>query len=240
MIICVAQIKPIPGDLEKNIANHLEWVIRAIEQKVSFIIFPELSLTGYEPKLAHRLAFAPDDLRLQQFQELSDKHDIVIGLGMPKRSSQGIHISNTYFQAKRAIETYDKQLLPADEKPYFIGGDSQCILSIQNQKVAPAICYESLQVSHISAAHAIGAQIYCASVAKSSVGIQKAYAHFPRIAAQYSIPVLMSNCIGHCDNFESAGQSAIWNAKGQIIGSLDEISEDWLLYSTRDEKCVNV
>lgn len=109
------------------------------------------------------------------------------------------------FQPNMTRQTYSKQNLHSDEKPYYIGGSEQIILTIKEKKIALAICYESLQTEHSKNANELGADLYLASVAKSQNGIEKAKAHFPKIANEFSMPVLMSNCIGYCDNFESVG-----------------------------------
>ena len=65
VIIGVAQIKPVPGAVDENIGIHRRWIQQAAEKDVDVLIFPELSLTGYEPGLAKELAMTPADPRLQ-------------------------------------------------------------------------------------------------------------------------------------------------------------------------------
>lgn len=237
MKICLAQVKPEKANINTNIENHKKWIHVAISEKVDLIVFPELSLTGYEPKLAKELAIDQNDERLEEFQIISDHNEIVIGVGIPIKSQLGILISMVFFQPNRTRQTYAKQILHSDEKPYFIEGSEQIILTVQNIKIAPAICYESLQPEHTENAKKLGAELYLASVAKSQSGIDKAFEHFPKIALKYSMPTLLCNYIGHCDNFESAGQSAIWDINGKLIGQLDE-SEGLLIYDT-DLKTTN-
>jgi predicted amidohydrolase len=86
------------------------------------IIFPELSLTGYEPTLAKELAIHQDDKRLDDFQQISDLHGITIGLGAPTKGSKGICISMIFFQPHRERRLYSKKYLHADEYPYFVSG----------------------------------------------------------------------------------------------------------------------
>ncbi|MFI5131108.1 MAG: nitrilase-related carbon-nitrogen hydrolase, partial [Chitinophagales bacterium] len=75
MKICVAQTRPIKGDVKSNINAHRKLIDLAINNKANSIIFPELSLTGYEPELAKDLATDKDDNRFNDFQEISDsKH----------------------------------------------------------------------------------------------------------------------------------------------------------------------
>jgi predicted amidohydrolase len=44
--------------------------------------------------------------------------------------------------------------------------------------------------------------------------------------------VLMSNCVGHCDNFESAGRSSAWNDEGLLLGQLNDTDEGMLIFDT--------
>ncbi len=50
--------------------------------------------------------------------------------------------------------------------------------------------------------------------------------------------VLMSNCVGHCDNFESAGKSSVWNDKGLLIGQLNDTNEGILIFDTDTQKLI--
>ena len=130
---------------------------------------------------------------------------------------------------------YSKQLLHSDELPFFKCGNEQIILSVEGIKVAPAICYESLQYKHIRKVSKFGADIYLASVAKSQRGIEKAFKHYPKVAQDFSMHVLMANSIGYCDNFESAGQSSIWNDKGNLLVSMNETDEGLLIFDTKNQ-----
>ena len=236
MIIGIAQIRPIKGDIAANIDKHRQFIEEASTLKASALFFPELSLTGYEPELAKDLATTQDDIRLDKFQELSDTKSITIGLGIPTRSDSGIRISMIIFQPGRARRTYSKQQLHQDEHPYFESGSEDVDIIVDGLKIAPAICYESLQPVHADNASKRGADIYLASVAKSQDGITKAMAHFPAIAKKYGIPVLMSNCVGHCDNFLSAGQSSVWAKNGHLAGQLYDNSEGILVFDMGTEE----
>lgn len=229
MKIAAAQIRPFPGDIERNTQRHLELIEKALSPGADLLIFPELSLTGYEPKLAQELAFSPDDKRLELFREISDKESISIGVGLPLREKEGVRIGMMIFQPGQSLQLYAKQFLHEDELPYFVPGRGQLIFTVDNCWVAPAICYESLLPEHADCAVAGGAEMYAASVAKSAGGLAKAYAHYPKLAKQYGIPVLMSNACGPCDDFISAGESAIWNSEGELAGKLDETSEGILV-----------
>jgi predicted amidohydrolase len=126
--------------------------------------------------------------------------------------------------------------LHEDEFPFFIPGENELIVSIYDNKIAPAICYESLLPEHSAKAAKRGADIYMSSVAKSAHGMSKAYNHYPEIARVHSMIVAMSNCIGICDGFESVGQSAFWNKKGELTGQLNEKEQGILIMNTETEE----
>ena len=238
MKISIAQIKPIKGNILSNIENHKRLIELAVFNESDMIMFPELSITGYEPELSKELATDQDDQRFDDFQKISDINHITIGIGMPTKSDSGILISMILFQPDKPRQTYSKQHLHQDEFPYFVNGQEQIFLTQENNKIALAICYESLLPEHAESAIENGATIYLASVAKPARGVEKAFNHYPEIAKKYSIPVLMANCIGYCDNFESAGKTSIWNNKGQLVGQLDDKSEGILLFDTNTQEVI--
>lgn len=239
MKICIAQTRSIKADIQKNIKNHIRFVERAIKYKADLVIFPELSITNYEPCLAKELATDVNSAIFNPFQELSNASGITIGVGMPLNSKDGIYISLLFFQPNKESQVYSKQILHEDEKPYFICGGEQAILKIKGKNITFGICYETLQREHVLKAYQRGTDIYIASVAKPKQGVEKAYDHFSKIANEFSTPIVMANCVGSCDNFMSAGQSAVWNNKGDLIHQLDAKNQGVLVYDTRSDTAVS-
>lgn len=235
MRICIAQTQSLKGEVHKNIQNHLQIIERAVKSNSDLVIFPELSITGYEPDLAKELATNIDHAIFNPFQVLSDKNEITIGIGMPTNTIDGIHISMLIFQPNKKNLVYSKQILHSDELPYFVCGNYQTSLNIKGTKIAVGICYETLQREHFLKAKEDDADIYVASVAKPKKGIEKAYLHLPKIANEFNTPILMSNSVGHCDNFLSIGQSTVWNKKGELIKQLDDTNQGILIYDTELE-----
>jgi predicted amidohydrolase len=236
MRVGVAQIKPVKGDIAANIEKHQAAIENASLSLVATLFFPELSLTGYEPKLAEKLATTIDDPRLDVFQSFSDFSHMTIGLGLPIRTEAGIQIGMVFFQAGKPRKTYSKQVLHADELPYFTQGEGQLLVPVYHHRIAPAICYESLQTEHAENARNLGADIYLASVAKSQTGIDKAMVHFPFIARTLGMHVVMTNSVGPGDNFECAGQSAVWSKNGDLLGKLDSRNEGLMIFDTETRR----
>jgi predicted amidohydrolase len=236
MKICIAQTKSIKGDVSANIEAHKKIIEFALKLNAEAIFFPELSLTGYEPAFAKKLATNQNDDRLEIFQKISDHNNIIIGLGLPTLIESKIRISMIIFEANKLRLTYSKQELHSDEFPYFENGGGQVMIKTNDINIAPAICYESLQSSHAKNAFKLGADVYLASVAKPVSGIKKALDYYPKVARQYQIPVLMANCVGYCDNFLSVGQSAVWTKQGELVGQLDDKKEGILLFDTKTDE----
>ena len=240
MKICIAQTEPIKGNVSANIEAHIRLIELALKHHSESIFFPELSLTGYEPELANQIAIHQEDKQLDIFQQICDQNNIIIGLGMPTRYESQIRISMIIFKPNKPRHIYSKQQLHSDEYPYFEKGNEQVIIKTNSMQIAPAICYESLQPSHVENAHKLGANIYLASVAKSAKGVEKAFDYYPRIAKQYKMPVLMANCVGLCDNFLSVGKSAVWTNEGKLIGQLDDKTEGILIFDTETETLIAI
>ncbi len=217
MRIGVAQTCPRKGNVPYNTAQHTELLALAISLKTDALFFPELSLSGYEPTLAEALAIFPHDTRLDEFQEISNRYQIVIGLGMPTKSPDGNCISTLLFLPHLPIQVYSKQYLHPDEAPYFVAGKNPMILKLDRHAIGLAICYELFVPAHADQIFREKATIYVASVAKSAQGMAKAHVVSSDIAQKHAAHVLLSNCTGLNDGMECSGQSAVWDNKGNLL-----------------------
>jgi predicted amidohydrolase len=127
---------------------------------------------------------------------------------------------------------YAKQRLHEDEFPFFSARNGQLVLELAEHKIAPAICFESLQPKHAADVSVLGVDIYLASVAKPARGMARAVEHYPAIARRHGMHVIMANSIGPCDNFVSVGQSAIWGNHGELLARMDTASEGVITLDT--------
>ena len=182
--------------------------------------------------MARELATDPEDNRFDDFQKISDARQITIGAGVPTKNNGAICISMVIFQPHQARQVYSKKYLHPDEEDFFVSGQNFPCLTFGKTNIAIAICYELSVPEHAENAHKEGGAIYIASVAKSAEGVEKASTRLAAIAQQYSMTVLMSNSIGYCDNFESAGKTSIWNNKGLLSGQLNNKNEGIIIIDT--------
>ncbi|MBP2831962.1 carbon-nitrogen hydrolase family protein [Aquimarina sp. U1-2] len=233
MNIAIVQITSLRGNIQENIKNHLKYINHAIQFDADLIIFPELSITNFEPSLANEFATTINDIMFAPFQKLSNEYNITIGIGMPTKAPEGIQISMLIFQPNNFKKVYSKQVLHSDEMPYFVCGNQSVYITLHHTKIGIGICYESLQLDHFFNAKKEGSDIYIASVAKPKNKIKTAIEHFSKISNEFSTPILMVNSLGQCEGFISGGQSTVWNRKGEILEQLDANNEGLLLYDTK-------
>ena len=231
MKIGIAQTRPITGDLPGNTAAHRKLIRQAVAHGADTLIFPELSLTGYEPTLAHTLAMKQHASRLDEFQVLSDTHQITLGVGVPLQTPPGITISLLIFQPGQLRQVYTKRYLHPDEEAYFVSGQG-ALSSLGKGTLALALCYELFIPEHAEEASKNGAEIYLASVAKTGRGMGKAWERLSAIAQDYAMTVLVANCVGPCDGEEGGGKSAIWNKNGALLAQLNDTDEGVLILDT--------
>ncbi|OAI86158.1 carbon-nitrogen hydrolase family protein [Pseudomonas putida] len=233
MKLIAAQIASVAGAVEHNLDKHVDVIEIAASLGADGIVFPELSLTGYQPRLADVLAMPVEDERLEVFQWLSDRFGLLIAVGAPIRKAGGNRIGMLVFQPELPRSLYCKQRLHPDEYPFFLPGSGQSLFSRGEVLLAPAICYESLQAEHAQQAAQAGAQVYFASVAKSQRGVETGYGHYPMVAREHGMTVLMANCVGQADDYVAAGQSAVWNADGTLVAAADATGEALVVYDLR-------
>lgn len=239
MRIALAQIQSVKGDIAKNISRHTGFINNAVKHGVDFILFPELSITGYEPSLASELAVTMNDDRFDVFRELSGKENVIIGIGAPIKKQNGTAIALILFEPSGDRWVYEKKYLHADELPWFIPGENLPVLNFHKTKIALAICYELSVEMHAQIAHEAGASVYLSSVAKSAGGMKKASERLSQICRQYQMISLLVNSVGPNDDFVSSGNSGVWNREGQSVAELGD-GEGLLVFDTETGEAVVV
>lgn len=232
MKVGVVQLKPIKGDIEKNIESHIRWIEQAVNAGADMLVFPELSLTGYEPELAGALASNQYDGRLDCLQRLSDEGKIVVGVGLPTTENGKLYVSMIIFQPGRERIAYSKQYLYPTEVPFFSAGCNPLVINFEDEVIAPAVCYELSSKEHNEFAAKNGATIYVASVLNSVNGVDADLRKLSNIAKGYRMVVLMANYVGESGGYTCAGRSSVWDKDGGLLGQLDGREEGLLIFDT--------
>ena len=240
MKIAAAQLRPVAGDIEYNLQQHLRFIELARQHNINLLLFSELSLTGYEPKLAESLAKEVDDHCLDPLQLAANNAEMIVLAGMPTLTPDGIEIGLPVFLPGNVRDYYAKRQLHEDEFPFFVDGKTFRSIRVGQNLAVPAICYESMLMENAREAKRNGAQIYLASVAKDQAGVDRGLAHYAHVAEQLSMTVLVANCVGPCDNFTAFGHSAIWQPSGRLIANLDDIQQGLVVYDVNTQEASTV
>lgn len=238
MKLCAVQLASLKGDVHANLQRHLACIEQAAALGAELVVFPELSLSGYEPSIARQAALPVSSAQLDPLQAACDRLGITAAVGLPLPSPDGIRIGMPIFSPGAPRQAYAKRRLHDDELPWFTPGDQALLLQVGTHRVAPAICYESMFMAHAAAAREHGADLYLVSVAKTAKGIREGYLHYPEVARELGMPVLLANCVGPADTFIGAGGSAAWDSQGRLLASLDDHSEGLIVLDTANASAV--
>lgn len=221
LIIAAAQSSSIAGDLAGNIARHQRFMKVAAEQGVQLLVFPELSLTGYERGLAAELALAPDAAALQPLRDFAQEVGVTTVVGMPIRLSDTapVLIGALVMGADGSLGVYSKQHLHLGEEVAFAPGYGGETLLVGADTIAQAVCADFTHASHAAAAAEQGADVYAAGVLITEKGYGLDTGLLKGYAQTHSMVVLMANHGGATGGWESAGRSAIWSANGSLVAA---------------------
>ncbi|WP_339532296.1 carbon-nitrogen hydrolase family protein [Pseudomonas mucidolens] len=231
LTLAAAQTVSIAGDLPANIARHRVFMRAAAEHGVQLLVFPELSLTGYEPSLAAELAIAPDAAVLAPLRELARELRLTAVVGMPIRLPSGpqVLIGALVIGADGSLAVYSKQHLHPGEEAVFAPGAGGAALRCGDERIALAVCADFSHASHPRAAAALGASVYAAGVLISEGGYAADTALLQGYAAEHTMIVLMANHGGPSGGWRCAGRSAIWDDRGGLLAAAPGVGEGLVL-----------
>lgn len=235
LTLAAAQTTSVAGDVPANIQRHLAFMQAAAEHGVQLLVFPELSLTGYEPTLAAGLAIAPEDALLAPLRDMAQALRLTAVVGMPIRLAPqtGVLIGALVLGADGSLAVYTKQHLHPGEDAAFIAGQGGAALEYGGNRIALAVCADFSHASHPRQAAEAGANVYAAGVLISEGGYATDSALLQGYAVEHGLLVLMANHGGPSGGWACAGRSAIWAADGGLLAAAPGLG-DALVIARRD------
>lgn len=153
LTIGLAQIYPKLADLRANLEKHLAYIDEAAAAGVELLIFPELSLTGYQvqdlvPEVAIRAQ--PHDPIFGRLLEASRKLDLVFGF-VHLDARQRFFIASAYLSAGEIVHIHHKIYLPTygmfDEGRFFDQGERARAFDTRFGRFGLLICEDFWHVS---------------------------------------------------------------------------------------------
>jgi predicted amidohydrolase len=234
--IAAAQTVPVRGDVAANLARHLQLVPVAAEEQAQVLVFPELSLTGYEVDLAGDLAFSPGDPRLAPLVEAAASHGMTLIAGAPVRVESRLHLGAFIISPDGTVGLYTKHrlgafsasaacdgIVPPAEATAFQPGTLNPLVRFGGNTAAVAICADTGQPSHPRQAAERGARTYLASMFVIPSEFAGETARLRTYALEHSMAVAFANYGGPSGGLRSAGGSAIWSGTGELLAQLEPV-----------------
>lgn len=231
--IAAAQVPSIRGELALNIQTHAAAILAAADRGVSVLVFPELSLTGYEPELAATHALAADDARLAPLGTLARQHGLHVVVGAPLAiAASKPALGAVVFGPDGCRRSYAKMHLGGSEPNHYAPGRELLAFESHEQTVGLSICADSSAPSHPQAYAALGATVYAAGVFLNAEWYATDAPRLAGYASGHGMLVLMANHAASVGTHQSVGRSAVWAPDGALLAQAAG-TEDALVVATR-------
>lgn len=231
--IAAAQTVPVRGDVDANIEHHVRLVHAAAEEQAQVLVFPELSLTGYELDLASELAFSERDPRLDPLVEVASACGMTLIVGAPVRMGSRLYIGAFIVSPDMAVGLYTKQhlgafptgvspdgIVPPPEATVFHAGTYNPLVRFGEHTAAVAVCADTSRPSHPHAAAERGVRTYLASTFIIPSDLERDSARLRSHAERHAMAVVLANYGGRSGGLPAGGGSAIWSEEGALVAQL--------------------
>jgi predicted amidohydrolase len=208
LVLAVAQPHVVPLDVARNAVTHAAAIHAAAAR---LVVFPEMSLTGYEldaPLLAE------DDVRLDPLVAACAATDTIALVGAPV---DGPHIAMLAIDGNGARVVYRKQHTHHTEDR-FAHGPGPAVFEVDGWRLGLAICRDTNVPTHAAEVAALGMDAYVAGAVDSPEAADRVAEKARSIATAYGVWVAFSSFAGPTggDFSETAGRSGIWSPDGSV------------------------
>lgn len=208
--IAVAQPLTRSGDVAGNAARHAD-AVRAAAARV--VVFPEMSLTGYELDAA---PLDPDDPRFAPLRAACAETGTLALAGAPV---PGPHIGVLAIDAEGVRVAYRKMCLGGAEPQHMRPGREPAVLDVDGWRLGLAVCKDTGTPEHAAATVALGAGAYLAGVLESADDAAVPDERARRVAAAHGVWVATASFAGSTGGgyARAAGGSGIWSPAGEPV-----------------------
>jgi len=212
LTLAVAQPLCVAADVAANAAIHAA-MVRTCGARV--VVFPELSLTGYELAAPSIVA---DDPRLTPIVQACKEEKVVALAGAPVRGRDGRdYIATLAIDGTEVTVAYRKMWLHPPEPDRFTSGDMPAVVEVDGWRLGLAICRDSGVSEHARVTAGLGIDVYAASTLFSLTAGNRRDARMRAIAAEYRIWVAAASFAGSTGRYpKTSGGSGIWAPDGSL------------------------
>ena len=212
--MAAAQPLCISYDAAANARAHAT-AVRSAAARV--VVFPEMSLTGYELDAP---VLAVDDPRLAPLVEACADTGALALAGAPVAGTDGrAHIGVLVVTGTGATVGYHKMWLGPAEADRFTPGSDPAVLDVDGWRLGLAVCKDTGIPRHAADTAAAGIDVYVAGVLEHVQDAAVPDDRARRVAADHGVPVVIASFAGSTGGgyVETAGGSGIWAADGEVL-----------------------
>ncbi|GAB3261877.1 carbon-nitrogen hydrolase family protein [Kineosporia babensis] len=221
LTVAVVQAVPVDGDLEANLRGTESLVEQLVTSAAGadLIVFPELSLTGYDLSLLadERNWFTPGDERLNAVRKIAAEHGTTVVVGAPVRVGEHQHIASMVLTGDAPDVVAAKTHLHGAENDLVEPGTGPVVISVAGWNVGLAVCYDTAFPAHAQQAKERGAQAYVASVLFTQGEERRLDVRMAARAVDHGMFSVTANLGGYPLGQRSAGGSGACAPDGTVL-----------------------
>jgi predicted amidohydrolase len=212
--VAVAQPLCVSYDLAANAATHAA-AVRSADARV--VVFPELSLTGYELDAP---PVSADDPRLAPIVEACAATGALALAGAPVDGEAGrSHLGMLAIDGAGVALAYRKLWLGAAEARRFLPGSRPAVVEVDGWRLGLAICKDTGVPQQAADTADLGMDAYVAGVLEHAEDAVVLDERARRVAADHRVWVAIASFAGSTGGgyADAAGRSGIWSPDGTAI-----------------------
>jgi len=222
MRILIAQLAPVPGDLDRNV-ERLGSAVRAAPADLA--VFPELYLSGYRVgDRLHRLALREGDRTVAALRKVAKDTGSTLVVGAPVASDERSgEVHNAALAVlpsgdlRRQVKRYLPNFGPFEEGVPFTPVDRSDPIVLAGATVGLEVCYDVF-FPEVSRQLALGGAELLVAISAAPVTSRRLFDRLlPARAIENAVPVVYVNRVGVEDGIVFGGGSAAWNARGETL-----------------------
>ncbi len=173
--------KSVVGDVQQNLFHTKAWVQKLDRQRVDFVLFPELNVSGYTKDVdTLNKVLAEKEIVFRQLLQCSTTTNMAFAFGFPEQENSNYYITHYLLHKGTIIGKHRKTHLSTSEKEVFSEGDAINVFAVGDLKIGIQLCYETHfpEISYMQAAK--GANVLAMAFASPNSDSEKKLERFKR------------------------------------------------------------
>lgn len=215
LTVAVAQPACVALDVAANVAVHVEVVRRA---GARLVVFPELSLTGYDLAAP---AITPDDARLAPLtaacRETGATALVCAAVSEP---DGGESLALLALTGEGSTVVHRKMHLHGEEVVRFTPGAKHSVLELDGVRIGLAICADASVPQHAADTAALGIDVYLASAlyGDNPAALARRDSQLRDAAAAHGVWAVLATSAGPSGEYPAtSGGSGFWAPGGVLV-----------------------